>query len=167
MKKIIYLLLTMLLFFISAYSFKAAAQISADVPFRIMKLDDALETAKNENIKVVINVYADWCPYCKQMHDHVYPSTEVADVMKDHFIMVYINIDSEEKVTYLDKTVTHAQFARALNSRSTPTTYFMKSDGEIIGHQPGLLSPEIFSGLLRYIASDAYLNQTFEEFSDS
>ena len=153
--------------FTASFTGNAFAQISAEVPFRIMELDKALETAKNENKKVLINIYADWCPYCRQMHDQVYPSKEVTDVMKDHFIMVYINIDSEEKVTYLDKTVTHAQFARALQSRSTPTTYFMKPDGEIIGHQPGLLSPEIFSGLLKFIATDAYLTQTFEEFSGS
>lgn len=162
-KKLIFLVT---LFFISGFTAIAEAQITREVPFRIMELEEAMETAKLEDKKVLLDVFAVWCPYCIKMHNDIYPDESVSKAVNDHFILVHIDIESEEKVTFLDKNITEAQFASALRSQSTPTTYFMDHDGEILGHQPGLLSAEVFESLLRYVGSDAYLNQSFEEFSD-
>jgi len=157
-----------LLILISTCGFfsSADAQITKEVPFRIMELEEAMETAKLEDKKVLLDVFAVWCPYCRKMHNDVYPNENVSEAVNDHFILVHIDIESQEKVTFLDKNITQAQFANALRSQSTPTTYFMNHDGEILGHQPGLLSAEVFESLLRYVGSDAYLDQSFEEFSD-
>jgi len=144
----------------------ADAQIKKEVPFRVMELDQALETAKKENKKVLLDVFAVWCQYCREMHDNVYPKKNVANAMSKYFILVHIDIESDEKVTFLDKTITQAQFATALRSQSTPTTYFMNPNGEILGHQPGLLSADVFSSLLHFVGSDSYLEQSFEEFSE-
>lgn len=154
------------LIIVSGFSATAEAQITSEVPFRIMELEEAMETAKLEDKKVLLDVFAVWCPYCRKMHNDVYPDENVSKAVNEHFILVHIDIESEEKVTFLDKNITQAQFATALRSQSTPTTYFMNHDGEILGHQPGLLSAEVFESLLRYVGSDAYLDQSFEEFSD-
>ena len=160
------LIFVMVLIVIGGFTAVAEAQITAEVPFRIMELEEAMEAAKLENKKVLLDVFAVWCPYCRKMHSDVYPDQSVAKVVNEHFILVHIDIESEEKITFLDKNITQAQFASALRSQSTPTTYFMNYDGEILGHQPGLLSADVFESLLRYVGSDAYLDQSFEEFSD-
>jgi len=160
-------LITLLILISTGGFFSSAdAQITKEVSFRIMELEEAMETAKLEDKKVLLDVFAVWCPYCRKMHSDVYPNESVSEAVNDHFILVHIDIESEEKVTFLDKNITQKQFATALRSQSTPTTYFMNHDGEILGHQPGLLSAEVFESLLRYIGSDAYLDQSFEEFSD-
>ncbi|HMB99021.1 MAG TPA: thioredoxin fold domain-containing protein [Balneolaceae bacterium] len=160
-------LITLLILIYTGCFFSAAeAQISKEVPFRIMELEEAMETAKLEDKKVLLDVFAVWCPYCRKMHNDVYPNESVSEAVNDHFILVHIDIESQEKVTFLDKNITQAQFANALRSQSTPTTYFMNHDGEILGHQPGLLSADVFESLLRYVGSDAYLDQSFEEYSD-
>ncbi|MGF1671534.1 MAG: thioredoxin family protein [Balneolaceae bacterium] len=141
------------------------AQITADVPYRIMELETALETAKEENKKVILDVYAEWCPYCRRMHNDVYPDEKVSTILEQYFILVHIDIESNENVKFIDRTITQSQLARALRSQSTPTTYFMSANGEVIGMQPGLLSADIFATLLSYIGSDAYKSQSFEEYS--
>lgn len=127
-------------------------------------LKEALEIAKESDKKVLIDVYAEWCPYCQEMHSEVYTDSRVIDIIESNFILVKINIESEEMVNYLGTEMTEREFALALQSTSTPTTYFMQGDGSLLGKQPGKIPAEMFSNLLKFVGSDAYLNQTFDEF---
>jgi thioredoxin-related protein len=137
------------------------AQNSAAEP---VSLEQALRLAPQQNKKILIDVYAAWCPYCQRMHSDVYTHQDVLRAISDHFIWVKINVESEEKVNYMGSEMTEAEFARALNNRNIPTTYFMNKDGEILGIQPGYIEEGVFSKLLNFVGSDAYLNQTFDEY---
>lgn len=132
-----------------------------------ISLEEALKRAPQEDKKILIDVYASWCPYCQRMHSDVYTSDEVLSAISDHYLWVKINIESEEIVTYKGTQFTEAQFARALDNKSIPTTYFMNDEGSIIGSQPGYLDVDVFSNLLNFIGSDAFLIQSFEEFRRS
>ncbi len=129
-----------------------------------ISLKEALERAALEDKKILIDVYASWCPYCQRMHSDVYTSDEVLTAISDHYLWVKINVESDEMVTYKGTQFTEAQFARALDNKSIPTTYFMNDEGSIIGAQPGYLEVDVFSNLLNFIGSDAFLVQSFDEF---
>lgn len=132
-----------------------------------ISLEEALKRAPQEDKKILIDVYASWCPYCQRMHSDVYTSEEVLTAISDHYLWVKINIESEELVSYKGTQFTEAQFARALDNKSIPTTYFMNDEGSIIGAQPGFLEVNVFSHLLNFIGSDAFLVQSFDEFRQS
>lgn len=127
-------------------------------------LKEALEIANENNKKVLIDVYAEWCPYCQEMHSEVYTDSRVIEAIENSFILVKINIESEEMVNYLGTEMSERDFAMALQSTSTPTTYFMEGDGSLLGKQPGKIPAEMFSNLLNFVGSDAYLEQTFDEY---
>jgi len=141
---------------------------SAPVPDNIewTGVDQALKRAADEEKLVLINVYADWCPYCRRMHREVYPDERVEKPVSDYFIPVVINTESEDPVTYLGNKFTESEFAVALQYSSVPTTFFMNSNGEVIGQQPGYLPAELFSKLLEYVGSGAYESISFEEFDN-
>mgnify|MGYP001229621344 CR=1 FL=1 len=127
-------------------------------------VDQALERATAEEKLVLINVYAEWCPYCQRMHREVYTDESVEEPINDYFIPVIINTESDDPVTYLGNAFTEAEFAAALRFSSVPTTFFMNQNGEVIGQQPGYLPAELFSRLLEYVGSGAYETVSFEEF---
>ncbi len=129
-----------------------------------VSLERALEKASEENKKILVDVYATWCPYCQRMHSDVYTTDEVKGAISDHFIWVQINVESENKVNYHGNEMTEAEFARALDNENVPTTYFLNDEGAIIGVQPGYLDVDVFSNLLRFVGSDAYLNQSFDDY---
>lgn len=133
----------------------------------VYELDEAIELAKSNNKKVLINVYADWCPYCEKMHKNTYTDATVKEAIDDNFYLVMINIESEDKVNYLGNEMSEIEFAQSLNSNSLPTSFFMNSEGELLGMQPGLVPAEAFHKLLKYVGTDAYLSTSFEEFSQS
>lgn len=129
-----------------------------------VSLEEALKIASSQKKKILVDVYAEWCPYCGRMHSEVYPDEMVRKAIADHFVLVKINVESEEKVNYHGNEMTEAEFARALENENVPTTYFMNEEGTILGVQPGYIPEDTFSELLNFVGSDAYLSQTFEEF---
>src|SRR6056297_85513 len=127
-------------------------------------LDNALESAKENGKKVLIDEYAEWCPYCAKMHSEVYTETDVIKAVNEHFYLVKINIESQNEVNYLGNRMTESDFAKMLKSSSLPTTFFMNSDGELLGMQPGLLPADVFEDLLTFVGTDSFESLSFEEY---
>lgn len=131
------------------------------------ELDRALEYAKQNDKKVLIDVYAEWCPYCEKMHNEVYTEAGVIEAVNEYYYLVKINIESENKVTFNGREMTERDFSVMLNSSSLPTTFFMTGQGELLGMQPGLLPADVFEDLLHFVGSNAFESSTFDEFRNS
>lgn len=127
-------------------------------------LESALISAKESGKKVLIDVYAEWCPYCEKMHTEVYTETDVIKAVNEHFYLVKINIESQNEVNFLGNRMTESDFAKMLKSSSLPSTYFMNSSGELLGMQPGLLPADVFEDLLTFVGSDSYESLSFEKY---
>jgi len=155
------ILLCLILFF-SVYS-KGNAQSEDEMPEPV-ELEEALKLASETGKKILVDVFAEWCPYCQKMHSDVYTDENVLEAITDYYIWVRINVESDEKVDYHGNEMTEAEFASALENRSVPTTYFLDSEGSILGSQPGFIDASMFSSLLNFVGSDEYLNQTFQEY---
>ncbi|MFO7845577.1 MAG: thioredoxin fold domain-containing protein [Balneolaceae bacterium] len=127
-------------------------------------LETALTSARETGKKVLIDVYAEWCPYCERMHTEIYTENEVITAIDEHYYLVKINIESDEKVNYLGNEMAEKEFAQMLQSTNLPTTYFMNGDGELLGKQPGVIPADVFEDLLYFVGSNAFENLTFDEY---
>lgn len=127
-------------------------------------LETALASAKADDKKVLIDVYAEWCPYCEKMHTEVYTETDVIEAVNEYYYLVKINIESDNIVNYLGNKMPERDFATLLESTSLPTTYFMNGKGELLGTQPGLLPADVFRDLLHFVGSNAFESTSFDEF---
>ena len=76
-----------------------------------------------------------------------------------------VRIASACILKYFGEEMTEADFARALDNKNVPTVYFLNEEGSIIGAQPGYLEEDVFANLLNFVGSDAYLNQSFQEYT--
>ncbi|MFU8813429.1 MAG: thioredoxin family protein [Balneolaceae bacterium] len=157
--------LSILAIFLLAIGHSLAAAQSSELT--VYSLQEALAKAQAEEKKVLIDVFAEWCPYCRRMHTEVYTDPAVIEALNSHFVLVKVNIESENEIEYRGQTMTERQFSRAMQSTSVPTTLFMDADGEVLGLQPGAIPSDVFSRLLRFVGSDAYLSVSFNDFTDS
>ena len=141
----------------------ASAQEKASFSFN--KLEKAQSLAQKDGKKVVLDMYASWCGFCKRMVSEVYVDKSVGRTMDAYYHFVRVDIESDEVVNFNGKTFSMKEFAAGFGVRSTPTYVFLDSEGKVIGAQPGFMPVPMFNLVLSFVGSDAYKNQKFDEFS--
>jgi thioredoxin-related protein len=110
-----------------------------------------LSAAAASRRPVVVDVYTDWCRWCKQMDRDVYGRAEVGRYLDSHFVTVKLNAEGGESVTYQGRSTNARSLASSFGVSGYPTTIFLTADGEHLANVPGYIEPARFLLLLRYI----------------
>ncbi|MGH2574133.1 MAG: thioredoxin family protein [Ignavibacteria bacterium] len=130
-----------------------------------MSFDEALKQAKQENKKIIIDVYTDWCGWCKRMDREAYSNSDVKKVIDESFILVKLDAEGSKKNNYNGKVYTDSELAAHFQVTGYPTTVFLSSDGKVIEFNydnyklksfPGYLTAPEFSKVLNYIKDEKY-----------
>ena len=94
------------------------------ITFKDMRED--LETAREEGKRLAIIVEQHGCIYCRKLHEEVLSDPEVADYIKEHFMVVQLNMFGAEEVTDLDgESMTEREAIRRWAVSFTPTVLFL------------------------------------------
>jgi thioredoxin-related protein len=130
--------------------------------------DEGLAAASSAGKPVLVDVYTDWCGWCKRMDRDVYARTEIGSYLNQHFVMVRLNAESAEHVTYAGRTMGARALAGGFQVTGYPTTIFLRADGTHLVNVPGYLPAEKFMKLVRFIG-DGHMDkgETWEEYSRS
>lgn len=129
-------------------------------------LEEAITSARASDKKILIDVYTDWCGYCKKMEAETYTRNRVQAAINEHFYAVRINAESSRKVNYLGQEMSMSEFAMGLGVTGFPTTIFLTHEGEPLGFQPGFIDFNTFERLLVYVGTEAYeRNISFDQFT--
>lgn len=120
--------------------------------------------AQRTGKKLLVDVYTTWCGWCKKMDANTYGSSSVASYLKDHYILVKLNAESDSPLTYKREKYSEKEFARAFGVNGYPTTLFLKSNGDPITKYPGYADASKFRDIVSYIAEDHYLTKKFDEY---
>lgn len=126
--------------------------------------DKGLEASKKENKKVIIDVYTDWCSWCKKMDASTYKDSEVAKYIAENFIAVKLNAESSSNVNFMGGSYTEQQLAQGFGVTGFPSTIFFDEKQQPITVVPGYLDGKQFLNILKFINEGAYKNQKFEEY---
>lgn len=97
-------------------------------------LDAAAADAKKTNRMILVDMYADWCGWCKRFEREVYPSERFQAVAKN---LVLLKLDTED-----GKEGT--ELARKWNVTSLPTFVMLTPDLVLAGYLRGYSPPDEF-----------------------
>ncbi|MCL5267098.1 MAG: DUF255 domain-containing protein [Bacteroidetes bacterium] len=128
---------------------------------------EGVKEAKATNKKVLIDVYTNWCGWCKKMESDTYSDQKVKDYLVKNFVLVRLNAESDTKEVIDTTEITDAQLASAFRVNGYPTTIFLESNGHPITAAPGYMGPAKFLEVLEYIGGDFYRKMGFDEFLKS
>ncbi len=95
--------------------------------------EQTLAKAKSKGLAVFVDVYTDWCGYCKMMDRDVFALGEVGSYYNQHFINVKLNAE----------TTFGEEFAYASGVDGYPTYLFINGEGKEISRRSGYMQPEV------------------------
>lgn len=128
--------------------------------------EDVVERAENRDTPILLEIYTSWCPYCQRMQETVYADSTVRSYLSETFTYARLNRDTTAGTHQFDgRTFTTRELAQAFGARGVPTTVFLESDGTVIAHQPGFIKRSVFLDMIRFVGSDAYRQQNFQEYT--
>lgn len=138
-----------------------------------MTLAEAVEKSKTEKRKIFIDVYTDWCGWCKVMDDKTFSEKNVAKILNEEFYPVKFNAEQREDIVLGNQTYKfvasgksgYHQLAAALlnNQLSYPTVVFLDDNFNMIQPLPGYRKPEEFHPIIQFIGEDHYKTVKWEE----
>ncbi len=88
-----------------------------------------LNTEGHQNKKVIIFIYADWCKWCKQMNESVFPSEEISQLINSNYYPIKLNGEKDQQIEFKGKT------------------YNLKKEGENVFHE---ITEEFNKGNIAY-----------------
>jgi len=121
-------------------------------------LDVATGAARSEDRLILVDLYADWCGWCKRLEQEVYSTDEFREFSKD---LVLLRVDTEDAGE-------GSRLKRRYGVYSLPTTLILDPDLVEVGKVEGF-APVVsyIRKIERRIASFSELQEGFERFSKS
>src|SRR4030095_6425753 len=155
--KFIFLLLIAVMF-----SSKAAySQLS----FEEDSFKEALLKAKNENKRIIVDVYTDWCGWCTKMDKDTYSNEGIEEIIEKSFVFVKLDAESKDKVIYKGREYTYEELAILFEVGGYPTNVFLEPDGTLIEFKydsstmkniPGYYKAKEYKKILKYFKNGKY-----------
>ena len=65
-----------------------------------MSFEEAVERCAKEPKMVFIDVYTDWCGWCKRMDQSTFANPVIAQYMNDHFYAVKFDAERQDTITF-------------------------------------------------------------------
>jgi thiol:disulfide interchange protein len=121
-------------------------------------MTDGFAKAKKENKMIVVDVYTDWCYWCKVMDQQTYGNAAIIKKMNKNFVAVKFNPEVNAKHIVNGETMSSEQLVGYLNKGGKvpgyPMTYVWKNitDNSSISPYTGYLDTTTFNGVMnKYI----------------
>lgn len=133
-------------------------------PVKWMTFEEAVAKAKVEKRKLFIDVYTDWCGWCKVMDKNTFSDPVIAKLLNEKFYPVKLDAEQTADIVFNGTTFkfvpygnkgTHQLAAALLNNQlSYPTVTFLEEDFTAVYPIPGYRKPEEFHPLLIFFAEN-------------
>jgi thioredoxin-related protein len=128
--------------------------------------------AKNPR-PVLIDLYTDWCGWCKHMDKTTYVNDKIVDYINEHYYAVRFNAESSDSIFFnkqrygFNKNYGTNDFAMYLTfgRLEYPTTVFLSSVDARPAPLSGYMKPKEMEAPLRYFVERRDANETFVDFN--
>lgn len=145
-------------------------------PVNWLTFEEAIEKSKTEKRKIFIDVYTDWCGWCKVMDKNTFSEEKIAKILNEQFYPVKFNAEQKEDVEFSGTTFKYVpsgnkgyhQLAAALlnNQLAYPTVVFLDEEFRMIQPLQGYQKAPEFHKIIQFIGGDHYKKTKWDEWQN-
>lgn len=158
------------------FSFRPAAKIAA--PAKAVKwytFEEAVALSQKNPKKMFIDVYTDWCGWCKRMDNTTFTDARVAAYLNENFYPVKFNAEQKDKVEFRGHTLkflaeasrrgVHELAYALLDGRlGYPAFVYLDGKQDRISISPGYKEADALLVELEFVDKELYKSMTFEDY---
>ncbi len=151
----------------AALSFRPAAKVNWMEPAMLA------EAYAKEPRPILVDLYTDWCGWCKVMDKKTYANEQVAKYINQKYYAVKFNAESTGDITFNGKVYRYNSRYKthdlaiylSQGKLAYPNTIFLTSPDSRPASMEGFLKPSEFEAPLKYFGEGAYSRQSLQEFT--
>lgn len=176
MKKFVFLLSFCVLGL--AVQAQVAAQASTEGPkVEWLSWEQAVEKMKVQPRKIMVDVYTDWCGWCKRMDATTMVDPTIVQMLGEKYYAVKMDGEYKKDIVFMGRTYKfvpggrsgyHELPAELMSGKmSYPTLVFLDEEYSIIQPVPGYQQANQLEVILAYFGGDFYKNTAWDKFTQS
>lgn len=137
-----------------------------------MTLEEAVKRAKENHKPILIDLYTDWCHWCKVMDKDTYENKGLVSYVNDKYYNVRLNAETRDTIQWMghsffyDPQYKINTFALYItdNQPSFPTAVILADDRTAPIAMSGYLKAKEMELMVKFIGEGAYKKEAFQAF---
>lgn len=158
------------------FSMLAVLVLEAQVPqpLKWYTIEEAQELCKTQPKKILIDMYTDWCGWCKKMDAETFNNPMIAQYVSSFYYPVKFNAETMDTIMFKGKKYTNNQTGKRpthdlaielLNGKmSYPTIVYLDETFNNLSPVAGFMTPRDIEPVLMFFGRNIYKTTSYEEF---
>lgn len=122
-----------------------------------LKFEEAIAANAQNPKMILVDVYTDWCGWCKKMDKETFTDAKVVEYINTNFYAVKLNAeDTKRTFEFMGKTYNESQMAAAMRVRSYPNFVIIEPKLQNIAQMPGYRPASDFLTSLDELIENAF-----------
>jgi uncharacterized protein YyaL (SSP411 family) len=139
--------------------------------------EQAMEKNQVTKKKILVDIYTDWCGWCKKMDQTTYMDDKLAAYINENFYAIKFDAEQFEDITLNKKKYSfvkngvrgyHQLAAHLLQGQmSYPSTVFLDENYQVIQAIPGFQDSFMLGMISTYFATNSHKNVPWQRYSEN
>ncbi len=136
---------------------------------------EAVELSKKEKKKIFIDIYTQWCGWCKVLERNTFSNSVIAKYLSENFYCVKLDAEMKDTIVFNNYTFVNQnpttprsvhQLASSLlnNKMGYPSMVFLDENFNMLYVLQSYLAPDKLEPYLKFAGSNAYQNTKWDDY---
>lgn len=151
--------------------------VSAQKKINWKTWEEALAANEKEPRKFFVDVYTDWCGYCKKMDASTFRKPYIVDYINKNYYAIKFNAETKEDITINDKVYKFVDrgkrgfhelaYSITKGALSYPTLVFLDEKTTVIQPIKGFRDADELELMMTYFAGDFHKTTPWKRYTES